>query len=104
MPTAFIRRPKRGERRGVWLIGATMAWFCFVSLVFTRPEVRQRFFRHGHWIDRVLEIALERTPSPIGLEAIAAVAAPVVPAPVVEPVASERPARKPAKAPRVKKA
>lgn len=56
------------------------------------------------WIDRVLEIALERTPSPIGLEAVAAVAAPVVPAPVVEPVASERPARKPAKAPRVKKA
>ena len=41
---------------GVWLIGATMAWFCFVSLVFTRPEVRQRFFRHGHWIDRVLGV------------------------------------------------
>lgn len=56
------------------------------------------------WIDRVLEIALERTPSPIGLEAIAAVAAPVVPVPVVESAASEKPARKPAKAPRVKKA
>lgn len=41
---------------GVWLILATMAWFCFVSLVFTRPEVRRRFFRHGHWIDRVLGV------------------------------------------------
>lgn len=41
---------------GVWLILATMAWFCFVSLVFTRPEVRRRFFRHGHWIDRALGV------------------------------------------------
>jgi RhtB (resistance to homoserine/threonine) family protein len=41
---------------GVWLIFATMAWFCFVSLVFTRPVVRQRFFRHGHWIDRALGV------------------------------------------------
>ena len=54
------------------------------------------------WIDRVLEIALERTPSPIGLEAIAALPVPV--APVAEPAASEKPARKPAKTPRVKKA
>ncbi|PRD64594.1 endopeptidase La [Malikia granosa] len=55
------------------------------------------------WIDRVLEIALERTPSPIGLEAIAALPVPAV-APVAEPAASEKPARKPAKTPRVKKA
>jgi len=41
---------------GLWLIVATMAWFCFVSLVFTRTEVRQRFFRHGHWIDRILGV------------------------------------------------
>ena len=41
---------------GVWLIFATMAWFCFVSLVFTRPNVRTAFFRHGHWIDRVLGV------------------------------------------------
>ena len=55
------------------------------------------------WIDRVLEIALERTPSPIGLEAIAALVAPQ--APIAEPAAaSEKPARKPAMAPRVKKA
>lgn len=39
---------------GLWVIGATAAWFCFVSMVFTRPEVRDRFLRHGHWIDRVL--------------------------------------------------
>ncbi len=56
------------------------------------------------WIDRVLEISLERIPSPIGLGAIATVAAPVVPVPVVEPAANEKPARKPARAPRVKKA
>jgi ATP-dependent Lon protease len=53
------------------------------------------------WIDRVLEIALERIPSPIGLEAIATVAAPVASAPVVEPAANEKSARK---ASRVKKA
>jgi RhtB (resistance to homoserine/threonine) family protein len=41
---------------GVWLILTTMAWFCFVSLVFTRPAVRAGFFRHGHWIDRALGV------------------------------------------------
>jgi RhtB (resistance to homoserine/threonine) family protein len=39
---------------GVWLVGATAAWFVLVSLVFTRPEIRRRFLRHGHWIDRAL--------------------------------------------------
>ncbi len=56
------------------------------------------------WIDRVLEIALERTPSPIGLDAIAALAVPVAPVQVVEAASSEKPARKAAKTPRVKKA
>jgi RhtB (resistance to homoserine/threonine) family protein len=41
---------------GLWVIGYTAAWFCFVSLVFTRPEVRQRFLRHRHWIDRALGV------------------------------------------------
>lgn len=41
---------------GVWIILYTAAWFCFVSVVFTRPEVRGRFLRHGHWIDRALGV------------------------------------------------
>ncbi|HTL66549.1 MAG TPA: LysE family translocator [Lacunisphaera sp.] len=41
---------------GLWMAVATAAWFCFVSLVFTRVEVRARFLRHGHWIDRALGV------------------------------------------------
>ena len=39
---------------GLWMTLATMAWFSFVSVVFTREEVRRRFLAHGHWIDRAL--------------------------------------------------
>jgi len=39
---------------GVWMTLATVAWFSFVSVVFTREDVRRRFLRHGHWIDRAL--------------------------------------------------
>jgi threonine/homoserine/homoserine lactone efflux protein len=41
---------------GLWMVGATMAWFCCVALVFTRADVRMRFMRHGHWVDRVLGV------------------------------------------------
>jgi RhtB (resistance to homoserine/threonine) family protein len=41
---------------GLWMTVATMAWFSFVSFVFTREEVRRRFLRHGHWIDRALGV------------------------------------------------
>jgi RhtB (resistance to homoserine/threonine) family protein len=41
---------------GVWMAGATMAWFCFVSVFFTKREVRNKFLRHGHWIDRALGV------------------------------------------------
>lgn len=41
---------------GVWMTLSTMAWFTFVSVVFTRDEVRRRFLRHGHWIDRALGV------------------------------------------------
>jgi RhtB (resistance to homoserine/threonine) family protein len=41
---------------GVWMTLTTMAWFCFVSVVFTKPEVRDRFLRQGHWIDRGLGV------------------------------------------------
>jgi len=41
---------------GACLVLSTMAWFCLVSVLFTRPEVRRRFLRHGHWIDRALGV------------------------------------------------
>jgi RhtB (resistance to homoserine/threonine) family protein len=41
---------------GVWMALATTAWFCFVSVAFTRQEIRARFVRHGHWIDRALGV------------------------------------------------
>jgi RhtB (resistance to homoserine/threonine) family protein len=41
---------------GVWMTLATVAWFSFVAVVFTREEVRRRFLRHGHWIDRALGV------------------------------------------------
>jgi RhtB (resistance to homoserine/threonine) family protein len=41
---------------GGWLVLATMAWFCFVSVIFTQTEVRRRFLRYGHWIDRALGV------------------------------------------------
>lgn len=41
---------------GVWMSLTTMAWFSFVSLVFTNEAVRRPFLRHGHWIDRALGV------------------------------------------------
>ena len=43
---------------GVWMTVVTMAWFSFVAVVFTQPEVRKKFLRFGHWIDRALGIVL----------------------------------------------
>lgn len=45
---------------GVWMTLSTMAWFSFVSVVFTQEKVRRRFLRHGHWIDRVLGVVFIR--------------------------------------------
>ena len=39
---------------GLWMEVATMGWFTLVSVFFTRENVRRRFLRHGHWIDRAL--------------------------------------------------
>jgi len=39
---------------GAWMVLTTMAWFCFVAVVFAQPETRKKFLRHGHWIDRLL--------------------------------------------------
>lgn len=39
---------------GTWMALGTIAWFSLVSVAFTRRSVRERFLRHGHWIDRAL--------------------------------------------------
>ena len=41
---------------GLWMSLATIAWFSLVSVVFTRDDVRRKFLRHGHWIDRALGV------------------------------------------------
>lgn len=41
---------------GIWMSLATIAWFSFVAVVFTREDVRSRFLRFGHWIDRALGV------------------------------------------------
>lgn len=41
---------------GLWMAIATAGWFCLVSVLFTRAEVRDRFLLHGHWIERALGV------------------------------------------------
>lgn len=41
---------------GVYMALATMAWFSFVAVVFTHTDIRERFLRYGHWIDRALGV------------------------------------------------
>ena len=43
---------------GVWMAFATAAWFCLVSVVFTRDEIRALFRRQSHWVDRLMGVAL----------------------------------------------
>ncbi|MBU2882304.1 LysE family translocator [Psychrosphaera sp. B3R10] len=39
---------------GVYLALATTAWFCFLSLILTRPKVREFFNGHAYIFDRVM--------------------------------------------------
>lgn len=41
---------------GLWMVVTTIAWFSFVSFVFTREAMRRAFLRYGHWIDRALGV------------------------------------------------
>ncbi len=41
---------------GAWMSVTTMAWFTLVAVLFTREDVRGKFLRHGHWIDRALGV------------------------------------------------
>ena len=43
---------------GLWMAAATGLWFSLVSVLFTRAEVRGRFLRCGHWIDRAMGAVL----------------------------------------------
>lgn len=39
---------------GVWCAVVTVGWFSLVSILFTKPSLRERFLRNGHWVDRLL--------------------------------------------------
>jgi RhtB (resistance to homoserine/threonine) family protein len=41
---------------GVWMSIATITWFTLVAVLFTQADVRRRFLRHGHWIERALGV------------------------------------------------
>jgi RhtB (resistance to homoserine/threonine) family protein len=43
---------------GLWMAGATAAWFTLVSFVFTRPAVREKFLRLGRWFDGGMGVLL----------------------------------------------
>lgn len=41
---------------GLWMSVVTIGWFSLVAGLFSRDDVRRKFLRHGHWIDRVLGV------------------------------------------------
>lgn len=41
---------------GLWMALATAGWFCLVAVLFSHAEVRRKFLRYGHWIDRALGV------------------------------------------------
>ncbi len=43
---------------GLWMAVSTAAWFSCVSILFTRPEIRVRFYGWSHWVDRVMGLVL----------------------------------------------
>lgn len=43
---------------GLWMAAATAGWFCLVVTLFTRPAVREKFLRIGHWFDRAMGVLL----------------------------------------------
>lgn len=42
----------------LYLSLATTAWFCFVSMVFSRAKVRMKFLALGHYFDRAMGVIL----------------------------------------------
>jgi threonine/homoserine/homoserine lactone efflux protein len=43
---------------GLWMAIVTILWFVFVSIVLTHPEIRARFLRISHWIERLTGVVL----------------------------------------------
>ncbi|MDK4696280.1 LysE family transporter [Kingella negevensis] len=43
---------------GVWMMVIQFAWFAAVTLLLSMPAVNSRFQKAGHWIDRVLGVAM----------------------------------------------
>jgi len=43
---------------GVWMVFATGLWFIGLSLLFSRPGIKTKFTRFGHWVERIMGIAL----------------------------------------------
>ena len=38
---------------GLWMMVLQLAWFCFLTLLLSRPAVTSKFQRMSHWIDRI---------------------------------------------------
>ncbi|WP_110668993.1 LysE family translocator [Salinicola halophilus] len=43
---------------GVWIMLVQLGWFSAVALLLSTPPVQRAFRRFGHWIDRVLGVAM----------------------------------------------
>jgi len=43
---------------GLWIIVTSIAWFSLVSFLFSKPVVRQKFLKNGHWFERVMGVIL----------------------------------------------
>jgi len=43
---------------GAWMMVLQFAWFALVTLLLSLPAINQRFQKAGHWIDRVLGVAM----------------------------------------------
>jgi len=43
---------------GLWIIITSIAWFSLVSFLFSKPIVRQKFLKNGHWFERVMGVIL----------------------------------------------
>ena len=43
---------------GLWMCCVNALWFVVVSVLFSRPSVRQHFLRMGHWFERVMGLIL----------------------------------------------
>ncbi|GGB06494.1 LysE family translocator [Agarivorans gilvus] len=43
---------------GLYMVLATMLWFCMVSWLFSTARVRSKFMQVGHWFDRTMGVVL----------------------------------------------